>query len=319
MANDSHAQPSHPNIVDGWFRETATMWPGQAFSLEVQQILHHEKSKYQDVLVFESKSYGNVLVLDGVVQATERDEFAYQEMITHLPMNSHPEPKKVLVIGGGDGGVLREVVKHSSVEEVTLCEIDEAVIRVSKKYLPGMAVGFEHPKVNIHIGDGFPFLADRANTFDVIITDSSDPIGPAESLYQPGYYELMYKALRPDGMICTQGECQWLHLPLIKNVLSFSARVYPSVGYAYTTIPSYPSGQIGFIICSKAADRDLAEPLRQWSVEEEADLCRYYNAQIHRAAFVLPQFAKSAVQEALESAQADSSDAATENPADGKA
>ncbi|RKP35652.1 putative spermidine synthase [Dimargaris cristalligena] len=295
--NAAASSQAHPNIVDGWFKETATMWPGQAMSLEVLDILHHEKSKYQDVLVFESKTYGNVLVLDGVIQATERDEFSYQEMITHLPMNSHPEPKKVLVIGGGDGGVLREVVKHSCVEEVTLCEIDEAVPRVSKKYLPSMAVGFQHPKVKVHIGDGFPFLQDRADTFDIIITDSSDPVGPAESLYQAGYYELMYRALRPGGIICTQGECQWLHLPLIKNVLEFSRRIYPSVGYAFTSIPTYPSGQIGFIICCKQAGVRLSEPLRQWSAEEESEICRYYNADIHRASFVLPQFAKSVVLE----------------------
>lgn len=112
-------------ITDGWFREISDMWPGQAMTLKVKKVLHHEKSKYQDVLIFESTDYGTVLVLDNVIQATERDEFSYQEMITHLAMNSHPNPKKVLVIGGGDGGVLREVVKHESVEEAILCDIDE--------------------------------------------------------------------------------------------------------------------------------------------------------------------------------------------------
>ncbi|KAJ1648415.1 putrescine aminopropyltransferase [Dispira simplex] len=290
---------SHPNIKDGWFREATTMWPGQAMSLEVQDILYHEKSAYQDVLVFQSKTYGNVLVLDGVIQATERDEFAYQEMITHLPMNSHPNPKRVLVIGGGDGGVLREVVKHECVEEVVLCEIDETVIRVSKKYLPSMAVGFQHPKVKVHIGDGFPFLKSQLNQFDVIITDSSDPVGPAESLYQANYYELMRNALRPHGIISTQGECQWLHLPLIKSVLSFSRGLFPTVGYAYTTIPTYPSGQIGFILCCKEPNANLTQPLRRWTPEEETRLCRYYNADIHRASFQLPQFAKAVVEEVM--------------------
>jgi hypothetical protein len=112
-------------LIDGWFREISNMWPGQAMTLKVKNVLHHEKSKYQDVLIFESTDYGTVLVLDNVIQCTERDEFAYQEMITHLAMNSHPNPKKVLVIGGGDGGVLREVIKHESVEEAILCDIDE--------------------------------------------------------------------------------------------------------------------------------------------------------------------------------------------------
>jgi spermidine synthase len=126
-------------------------------------------------------------------------------MITHLAMNSHPNPKKVLVIGGGDGGVLREVVKHKTVEQAILCDIDEAVIRLSKKYLPGMSEGFNHPNVTVHVGDGFKFLADRTNEFDVIITDSSDPEGPAESLFQKPYFELLSNALTDGGVITTQG------------------------------------------------------------------------------------------------------------------
>lgn len=134
-------------------------------------------------------------------------------MITHLAMNSHPDPKKVLVIGGGDGGVLREVVKHSCVEEAILCDIDEAVIRVSKKYLPGMSVGFQHPKVQVHVGDGFEFLKNRRGEFDVIITDSSDPEGPAESLFQKPYFELLRDALRDGGVITTQGCSLFLTFP----------------------------------------------------------------------------------------------------------
>lgn len=130
---------------------------------------------------------------------------SYQEMITHLAMNSHPNPKKVLVIGGGDGGVLREVVKHSTVESAVLCDIDEAVIRLSKKYLPGMSIGFQHPNVSVHIGDGFKFLADRKDEFDVIITDSSDPEGPAEGLFQKPYFELLFGALKEGGVVTTQG------------------------------------------------------------------------------------------------------------------
>ena len=130
---------------------------------------------------------------------------SYQEMITHLAMNSHPNPQSVLVIGGGDGGVLREVVKHSTVKEAILCDIDESVIRLSKKYLPGMSIGFQHPNVSVHIGDGFKFLADKKNQFDVIITDSSDPEGPAESLFQKPYFELLYGALKEGGVVTTQG------------------------------------------------------------------------------------------------------------------
>ncbi|KAJ5161658.1 spermidine synthase [Penicillium capsulatum] len=289
------APPANPTI-DGWFSEQSNMWPGQAMNLKVNQILHHEKSDYQDVLVFESSDYGTVLVLDNVIQCTERDEFSYQEMITHLAMNAHPNPKKVLVIGGGDGGVLREVVKHESVEEAILCDIDEAVIRVSKKYLPGMSIGFQHPNAKTHVGDGFEFLKNRQNEFDVIITDSSDPEGPAESLFQKPYFELLRDALRDGGVITTQGsENQWLHLSLIADLKKACKEVFPVAEYAYTTIPTYPSGQIGFMVCCKDANRNVREPIRTWSREEEERLCRYYNQDIHRASFVLPNFARKAL------------------------
>ncbi|KAK4948539.1 putrescine aminopropyltransferase [Elasticomyces elasticus] len=287
---------THPTIKDGWFREISDMWPGQAMILKVNQVLHHEKSKYQDVLVFESSDHGTVLVLDNVIQCTERDEFSYQEMITHLAMNSHPNPKSVLVIGGGDGGVLREVVKHESVEKAILCDIDEAVIRVSKKYLPGMSIGYQHPNVDVHIGDGFKFLADRKNEFDVIITDSSDPEGPAETLFQKPYFELLYGALKEGGVITTQGsENQWLHLPLITKLKKDCKEVFPVAEYSYTTIPTYPSGQIGFMVCCKDANRDVKTPLRTWSPEEEDKLCKYYNKEIHKASFILPTFARKAL------------------------
>ncbi|KAI8804896.1 Spermine/spermidine synthase-domain-containing protein [Cladochytrium replicatum] len=290
------SQISHPNIVGGWFKESATMWPGQAMSLKVVEVLHHEKSLFQDVLVFQSTNHGNVLVLDGVIQCTERDEFAYQEMISHLPLNSHPNPRKVLVIGGGDGGVLREVVKHECVEEVTLVEIDEAVVRVSKKHLPAMALGFEHPKVNVHIGDGFAYLKENTGSYDVIITDSSDPVGPAESLFQESFFDLMRQALRPGGLICTQGECQWLHLDLIKQVLTNSRKMYPVVEYAWASVPTYPSGQIGFVLCCNEEGRELRKPLRSFSKEFEDSKLRYYSATVHAAAFVLPTFARVALE-----------------------
>ncbi|KAJ2007616.1 putrescine aminopropyltransferase [Coemansia thaxteri] len=286
---------THANISNGWFRESGAMWPGQSMSIEVSQILHVEKSKFQDVLVFESKTYGNVLVLDGVIQVTERDEFSYQEMITHPALFSHPNPERVLVIGGGDGGVLREAIKHPQVKEAVLCDIDEAVIRVSKKYLPSLSVSYADPKVAVHIGDGFEFLQNKKNYFDVIITDSSDPVGPAASLYQSRYYELMRDALRDGGIVSTQGECQWLHLPLIKEVLTFARKLFPVAEYAYTTIPTYPSGQIGFILCGKDRSTSFKEPLRRMSPEQELKLFKYYNADIHRAAFILPNFTRLAL------------------------
>lgn len=282
---------SHPLVRDGWFREESPQWPGQAMSLRVRRILHTEQSAFQDVLVFESETYGNVLVLDGAIQCTERDEFSYQEMIAHLPINSHPDPRRVLVIGGGDGGVLREVIKHESVEEVVLCDIDEAVPRVSARYLPKMAAGLHHPKARVIIGDGFAFLKDPANraAFDVIITDSSDPDGPAEMLFQQPYFALLRDALRPGGHISTQAESMWVHLGLIRDLNKSTRSLFPVADYAFTTIPTYPCGQIGFVVCSLDPQRNVREPLR--AVPD----CRYYSPDVHRAAFVLPEFARRVI------------------------
>ncbi|XP_061690186.1 spermidine synthase isoform X1 [Syngnathoides biaculeatus] len=286
------------NIRDGWFKETCTLWPGQATSLQVEEVLYHKKSKFQDVLVFKSKTYGNVLVLDGVIQCTERDEFAYQEMIANLPLYSHPCPRKVLIIGGGDGGVLREVVKNPQVESVVLCEIDEDVIDVSKKFLPGMAKGFFSPKLTLHVGDGFEFMKQNQDAFDVIITDSSDPVGPAESLFKESYYQLMKTALTKGGILCSQGECQWLHLDLIKEMQTFCKTLFPVVDYAYGTIPTYPSGQIGFMLCSKNPETHFWKPVKELSKAElESMNLKYYNTEIHKAAFVLPEFARKVLKD----------------------
>jgi len=285
-------------IATGWFSEiNDVLWNGQCMSLKVEKILFQEKSKYQDVCVFQSVAYGKVLTLDGVIQCTERDEFSYQEMISFLPLNSHPNPEKVLIIGGGDGGVSREVVKHPLVKQVVQCEIDETVIEVCKKYLPFMAAGFEHPKLKLHIGCGAEFMRNHQGEFDVIITDSSDPIGPAEALFKEEYYQQMSRALKPNGLLCTQGECMWLHLDLIKNMKKFCNTIFPVVDYASTSVPTYPSGQIGFIMCSKNKDTSFRDPATKFSEEDCRQMTlRYYNSRVHAAAFVLPQFAKEALE-----------------------
>ncbi|PWA83519.1 spermidine/spermine synthase [Artemisia annua] len=161
------------SVIPGWFSEISPMWPGEAHSLKVEKILFQGKSDYQDVMVFQSATYGKVLVLDGVIQLTERDECAYQEMITHLPLCSIPNPKKVLVIGGGDGGVLREVARHSSVEHIDICEIDQMVVDVSKDYFPDVAVGYEAP---CHTPCWSAFLKGlpKKEVMMPVIVDSSD-------------------------------------------------------------------------------------------------------------------------------------------------
>lgn len=274
-------------LAKGWFSETGALWPGQCLSLEVEEILFEGRSLFQDVIVFKSKSYGNVLALDGVIQVTERDEFSYQEMLSHLPLCAHPDPKKVLVIGGGDGGCLREVAKHKGVEEIWICEIDQMVIDVSKKYLPQLAKGFDDKRVKVFVEDGCKFLEKYKNEFDVIIVDSSDPIGPAEVLFEKPFYVNMKNALKEGGIVSTQAECMWLHLDIIKKLIKESREIYPVVEYAYTTMPTYPSGQIGFCICSKRNETSSI-PKR----ELQTDDLKYYNKEIHKAAFVLPEFVR---------------------------
>ncbi|KUF89264.1 Spermidine synthase 2 [Phytophthora nicotianae] len=215
-------------------------------------------------------------------------------MIAHLPMFSHKQPKRVLVVGGGDGGVLREVTKHDCVEEIVMCEIDSMVCDVSKKYFKDtVATAFDDPRVKLLHADAAVYL--RENTtekFDVVIVDSSDPVGPAEVLYRAEFYESMKNSLSPDGIICTQGECLWLHLDLIVDVMQRCQNLFPTVNYSYTTIPTYPSGQIGFIMCSlDKSEGVLAKPKRMPDAKMEETL-RYYSAKIHEVSFVLPAFAE---------------------------
>jgi len=237
-----------------------------------------------------------VLVLDGVIQLTERDEYAYQEMITHIPMHAHPDPQSVLIVGGGDGGVLREVCRHPGVQRVTMCEIDSVVVDVAKKYFgTTTATSFNDPRVTLVHADAAEYVKNIYDEFDVVIVDSSDPVGPAETLFTAGFYKALRGAMRNSGAImCNQGECMWLHLDLIGDVLKHCTQVFPSVDYAFTTIPTYPSGQIGFLLCSTKPNHVLRDPVRALEPALAAQL-RYYSTAVHAAAFVLPSFAENVV------------------------
>ena len=179
------------SIENGWFYEKNSQWPGQAMGLEIKEMLLEQKTKYQDLKVFESTTWGKVLILDGVIQLTEKDEMSYQEMLAHVPMFSHRQPKRVLIVGGGDGGILREVCKHNCVEEIVQCEIDEGVIEASKKFFPTISNSFQDKRLKLIIGDAVHYVIDEAEdeSFDVIIVDSSDPDGPAEKLFSEEFYK----------------------------------------------------------------------------------------------------------------------------------
>ncbi|CAX45593.1 spermidine aminopropyltransferase, putative [Candida dubliniensis CD36] len=287
----------HKQDSSYWFYEKSKQsFPGQSFGLQVEQILYHTQSPFQDILIFKSTNFGNVLVLNGIIQCTEKDEFAYQELITHLPIMSHPSPKKVLVIGGGDCGVIRELIKHvndQTVREITMVEIDDMVIKLSTKFLPEMAKYHNHPKVNLIIGDGFEFLKNSKEKYDVIITDSSDPDdGPAEEFFQINYFKLLLNALNEKGIVIMQSsENIWLNLPYLKELKSKAASVFSNVKYCQCYMPSYTSGQLGLIIATMDTEKDLVNPLRKFDHEKELKLFKYYNQHIHTNSFVLPTWA----------------------------
>ena len=198
-------------------------------------------------------------------------------------------------MGGGDGGVVREVARHASIERVECAEIDAMVPEMSRRFFPDLAAGFADPRAVLNICDGLKFVADAAEgTYDAIIVDSSDPIGPASVLFSKPFFQSIHRALRPGGVLCTQGESLWLHLDLIKECHAMCGEVFgaPGVAYAFTTIPTYPSGQIGFMICTKAGGTtDVRAPVRP----PPSDALRYYTPEVHRAAFVLPKFALDAL------------------------
>jgi spermidine synthase len=277
-------------LDDQWFSEVHdTLWPGRAFSLKIDRISFQQRSEYQDICIFENSSVGRVLALDGIIQLTEADEFAYQEMIAHVPLFAHPNPRHVLIIGGGDGGVAREAERHPCVERIDLCEIDSMVIEASKKFLPFTAVGFNDPRLNVHVEDGAAFVKDHADAYDVIIVDSSDPVGPAVALFEETFYKSLNRSLRSDGILMTQAESIWLHHDIIKKILTASRNLFNIVAYCFSCVPTYPSGQIGFLCASKKYE--IKRPLRTPDANVRKAL-RYYTPQIHETSFHLPAFAE---------------------------
>ncbi len=276
-------------IMGLWFQDCIEFGHGCTLSIKISDVLYHGRSPFQELAILGTEKMGRLLVIDGVTMLTEYDEFAYHEMIAHVPLLVHPKPSRVLVIGGGDGGAVREVLKHPEVEAVHLCEIDEGVVKACREYLPGLASGLDDPRVKIFYQDGAKFVADHPGAYEVIIVDSTDPIGPGQVLFQEPFYAHMKKALTAQGIAVTQCESIYLHRHVIEGVYTFAQRLYPRLGYYYTLVPTYPSGMIGFFFCSKKLDplRDLDEKRA-----EKLQGLKYYSPEIHRAAFALPRFAK---------------------------
>lgn len=253
-------------------------------SYRIKETLHTERSKFQDIAIVDTHQYGRMLMLDSVVQTTELDEFVYHEMITHVALSAHPNPKKVLVVGGGDGGSIREILKHESVEEAILVDIDERVVELSKQYLPTISCALDDPRVTVTIEDGLAYVKRAKNEFDLIIVDSTDPIGPAVGLFAQEFYRDLYAALKDDGMFVAQTEPPWASKTFLPELHSVFHKIFPIVKLFLANIPTYQSGTYSFTVCSKQYDPTVIQP------GKHVPGTKYYSPQMHKAAFTLPPF-----------------------------
>jgi len=271
-----------------WIRDNWDQGKGRSVAIKLKCALESFQSRYQKIDVYQTECFGKMLMLDDVIMFTEFDEFAYHEMIAHVALHVHPNPKRVLIIGGGDGGALREVLKHD-VEGVHLCEIDEEVINVSKQYFPTLTSGFDDSRLRVYYEDGAKFIKDKRGAYDIIVVDSTDPWGPAEVLFEEEFYRDMHDALTNEGIVITQSESMFYDQDTIQNLFDFNKKIYPIVKYYYTLVPTYPSGTIGFSFCSKKYDP--VKYLRAIKI----DGLKYYNRDVHNAAFALPNFIKEII------------------------
>lgn len=256
--------------------------------LKVKEVLFSGKSEFQTVDVVKTEGHGNVLLNDGLIMVTERDEFIYHDMITHIPLFAHPNPKNILVIGGGDGGTAREVLRHDSVVKCTMVEIDEMVVNACKKFIPQTSCSFDNPKLDLVITDGLKFVKETKEKFDVILVDSTDPIGPAQPLFGAEFYQDLYNCLNDNGIVVSQGESPFYEVPMQQTLMKIIHNTFDiSMIYNFSNL-SYPGGLWSFTFASKGI-----HPLKDFNpkrVTESQLKFEYYNQNIHRSAFALPQF-----------------------------
>lgn len=268
-----------------WYTEKQTDHFG--ITMKIKRTLHVEQTDFQLLEMAETEEWGNMLFLDGMVMTSERDEFVYHEMVAHVPLFTHPNPQKVLVVGGGDGGVIREVLKHPQVEQAVLVDIDGKVIEYSKKYLPSIAGKLDDPRVDVRVGDGFMHIAEAEDEYDVIMVDSTEPVGPAVNLFTKGFYAGISKALKEDGLFVAQSDNPWFKADLIRQVMKDVGEIFPITRMYTANIPTYPSGLWCFTLGSKKHDPLQVAQDRYHDVDT-----KYYTKELHGAAFVLPKFVR---------------------------
>lgn len=260
------------------FREHDPFAPLQ-YSYPDARELHREHSPYQRIEVLEHPFFGRMLALDGVVQLTERDEFFYHEMLVHVPMGVHPSPKRVLIVGGGDGGSLREALKHREVESATLVEIDPQVIEVAKRFFPTLARGYRDPRAEVVTMDGAALLRERRDAFDVIIVDAPDPVGHARTLFAPSTFESAFEALTSEGVLAAQTESLHFHRDFVRQTQLELAGVFPVVDLYTQALSTYAGNWWTFSIATKGLDP--RRPRRKGRLRT-----RYYSPDVHRRAFL---------------------------------
>lgn len=273
-----------------WYSEYHS--PSVRFSIKINRQLHHEKSNYQTISVFDSVEFGRFLTLDGVMMLTERDEFIYHEMITHPAISVNPAISKVLVIGAGDGGVVRELGKYIHIKQIDVVEIDERVVDVCKEYLKKTACGFDDPRVQLYFQDGLKFVRHKENIYDLIIVDSTDPFGPGEVLFTKEFYGSCFNALTQEGILINQHESAFYKNDA-KEMQAAHERIkhiFPISHVYQAHIPTYPSGHWLFGFASKGIDpiKDLKN--EQWN--QLGITTHYYNTTLHSGAFALPNYVK---------------------------
>lgn len=264
--------------------------PHRGLTFAISEPLYKESSIYQSLEIVQSPEFGKVMLLDGVLMLTEKDEFVYHEMLCHPALISHPEPKTVLIIGGGDCGTLSRVLMHPSVQEVVQVEIDEMVTRVAKQYFPTLTAAINDPRATLIFDDGIAYLQKQADRFDVILVDSTDPVGPAEGLFRKEFFASCHRALNDTGILCLQSESPWIDAlqPVIRQVNIDLKTMFPIVRAYTAAIQTYQAGLWLFQLASKQTDPLQVDAARQ--IQARKLNCDYYNAAVHSAAFALPEF-----------------------------
>ena len=271
-----------------WFSERHT--PNVKLSIRVNRQLYSGQSEFQRIDVFESREFGRFLTLDGYMMLSERDEFIYHEMMVHVPMAVHPSVKRVLVIGAGDGGVIRELSRYETVEEIHMVEIDPLVVEVCRKYLPQTACRLDDPRVHIFYEDGLRFIRSRENEYDLIIVDSTDPFGPGEGLFTKEFYGNCYKALREDGIMVNQHESPFYEedAAAMQRAHKRIVESFPISRVYQAHIPTYPSGHWLFGFASKRYHPVHDLNAAAWNLRGIG--ARYYTTRLHAGAFALPAY-----------------------------